>query len=62
MQGMKPCRCHVWVVNPARGGQREVTAPAIERAWQEAQEAARQELEQVGLGVRALHPNKAGCG
>jgi hypothetical protein len=27
--------CHVWVVNPARAGQREVTGPAAERAWAE---------------------------
>jgi len=28
-------RCHVWVVNPARGGQREITAGIMDRAWNE---------------------------
>ena len=27
--------CHVWVVNPARGGQREITSGMIDRAWNE---------------------------
>ncbi|GAB4815178.1 hypothetical protein N2152v2_002224 [Parachlorella kessleri] len=52
-------RCHMWVVNPARGGQREVTAPATERAWQEAQEAARQELEQGEEELPPLPPTPA---
>ena len=29
-------RCLVWVVNPARGGQRELSGAAAERAWAEA--------------------------
>jgi hypothetical protein len=29
-------RCQLWVVNPARGGQRELSGAAAERAWQEA--------------------------
>lgn len=28
-------RCHVWVVNPARSGQREITAGMMDRAWNE---------------------------
>jgi DNA polymerase epsilon subunit 1 len=27
--------CHVWVVNPARGGQREITSGMMDRAWNE---------------------------
>lgn len=32
----------MWVVNPARGGQKELSAATAERAWQEAAAAARQ--------------------
>jgi hypothetical protein len=28
-------KCHVWVVNPARSGQREVTSGMMDRAWNE---------------------------
>ncbi|KAL4450230.1 hypothetical protein ABPG77_010899 [Micractinium sp. CCAP 211/92] len=34
-------RCQLWVVNPARGGQKELSAATAERAWQEAATAAR---------------------
>lgn len=27
--------CYVWMVNPARGGQKEVSGPALDRAWSE---------------------------
>lgn len=38
--------CHVWVVNPARGGQREVTTGVMERSWNEARDALSSELQQ----------------
>ena len=37
--------CHVWVVNPARAGQREVTGAVMDRAWNEAREALSLELQ-----------------
>lgn len=43
-------RCHIWVVNPARGGQREVNTAAADRVWQEAAEEARAEAEQPQVG------------
>ena len=41
-------RCCVWVVNPARGGQRELSGAAAERAWAEAAAAAAAEATEEG--------------
>ena len=38
--------CHVWVVNPARGGQREVTTAVMDRSWNEARDMLSAELQQ----------------
>lgn len=37
--------CHMWIVNPARGGQREVTSAVMERAWGEMHEVLTAELD-----------------
>lgn len=44
----------MWVVNPARGGQKEVTAAVAERAWSEAQEAAREAPGEVRAATGCL--------
>lgn len=46
-----PCRCQVWVVNPARGGQRELSGAAAERAWQEAAAAQFEQQQQQGAAL-----------
>jgi len=35
----------MWIVNPARGGQREVTSAVMERAWGEMHEVLTAELD-----------------
>lgn len=43
--------CHIWVVNPAARGRREVTSGGAERAWEETAAAVRAELEAEQLGI-----------
>lgn len=46
--------CQVWVVNPARGGQREVGPAALERSWQEVAAEIREQHEAEGLSEAEL--------
>lgn len=49
-------RCQLWVVNPARGGQKELSGGAAERAWAEAAAAAAVEQAAVAGGSGSQAP------
>ncbi|PRW20477.1 DNA polymerase epsilon catalytic subunit A [Chlorella sorokiniana] len=49
-------RCQLWVVNPARGGQKELSGGAAERAWSEAAAALAAEAAATGSGSQVETP------
>lgn len=51
-----PCSCQLWVVNPARGGQKELSGGAAERAWSEAAAALVAEAAETGSGSQVETP------
>ena len=52
-------RCQVWVVNPARGGQKELSGGAAERTWAEAAAAAAAEAAAAEGGSGSQAPEAA---
>ncbi len=52
----RPRSCQLWVVNPARGGQKELSGGAAERAWSEAAAALAAEAAAAGSGSQVETP------
>lgn len=52
--------CQLWVVNPARGGQKELSGGVAERAWSEAAAALSAEAAETGSGSQVETPPAPG--
>lgn len=50
------CSCQLWVVNPARGGQKELSGGAAERTWADAAAALAADAAAEGSGSQVETP------